>query len=358
MLRIGIVGLSGCGKTSLFRALTGASAEVGVSGKREIHVGQAKVSDVRLDTLTRVFQRGRQVNAVVEYVDVVGFTAGEASRAGFEDQFLGDIRTCDALLHVLRRFAVPGMPEFDSVRDFRIAEQEFLLSDQIILEKRQKRLEKEHQKNPTPETTAEAAIITRCLETLNAEKPLRVLEIGPHDQQFLKAYQPLTAKPQLVVVNVSEDEIQREAETIREHRCGLETPGVEIASACASIEMEIAELDAESAAEFMADLGIESSARDRLVQASYHLLGLISFFTVGDEECRAWTVRKGTTAKEAAGAVHTDMERGFIRAEVVNFDDFQSRGSFAACRDDGVLRLEGKDYPVQDGDIILFRFAV
>ena len=365
MLRIGMMGLPGCGKTSLFRALTGVTAHVGTGGKREVHVGQARVPDGRLSELNGVFRRPRQVNAVVEYVDVVGFASGDARRAGFresaavwEDQFLGDIRTCDALLHVLRCFEAPGLPAPDPMRDFRAAEAEILISDQIILEKRQCRLQKDLQKHPTPEGKAEQELLKRCLEGLNAEKPLRTLSIPPPERPFLKAYQPLSIKPQLVVLNVAEADIRNEAQIVARYRPQIEGPEVQVSAACASIEMEIAELDAESAKEFMADLGIESSALDRLVRASYQLLGLISFFTVGDEECRAWTVRKGLTAREAAGAVHTDMERGFIRAEVVNFADFQPRGSFAACRHDGVLKLEGKEYIVQDGDIIQFRFAV
>ena len=359
MLQIGIVGQPGCGKTSLFKALCPASsAEIGSGGKREAHIGQARVPDPRLDELNRIFQRDRQINTVVEYVDVVGFSRGEAAKSGYEAQFLGEIRTCDALMHVLRGFEFPGLPDSNPARDYRTDFQEFLLSDQIILEKRRERLQKEVQKNRTPEGVAEIELMERCLEALSQEHPLRSLEFSEQDKLFLKAYQPLTAKPELVVINVPEDDVGKADEIVERYRPEIENPHVEISAACASIEMEIAELDEKSAREFMDDLGIAESALDRLISASYRLLGLISFFTVGAKEVRAWATAQRTPARHAAGVVHSDMERGFIRAEVVNFSDFQPRGSFAACRSDGVLRLEGKDYMVRDGDIIQFRFAV
>lgn len=359
MLRIGILGPPATGKTSLFKALAPSEAvQAGSGGKREIHIGQAKVPDPRLDEIQRIFQRQKQVNAIVEYVDLAGFSRDEVARSGYDAQFLGEIRTCDALLHVVRRFSMPGLPESDPVRDFQADLQEFILSDQMILEGRLERLRKEIGKKPDPEMTKEISLMERCLETLLQEKPLRTLEFSSGDVQLLKAYQLLTAKPELAVLNIGEEDIARAEEIIEKHRPGIESPGVRLSAVCASIEMEIAELDPESAREFMDDLGIKESALDRLVRASYELLGLISFFTVGKDECRAWTIKQGTHAREAAGVVHSDMERGFIRAETVHFDDFQPRGGFAECRKDGVLRLEGKDYVVQDGDIIEFRFAV
>ncbi len=358
MLRIGIIGLPGSGKTSLFRALTGSSAEGSAGGKRAVHIGQAKVADPRLDELHRIFKPPRKVNAIVEYVDVAGIAAGDARKAGFEGQFLGDVRSCEALLHVLRDFQTPGSPPADPLRDFRFAQQEFLLSDQMILEKREQRISKEVQKNPRPELKQEAALLRRCLAALEKEIPLRELEISPAEDEILRPYQLLTRKPQLVVLNIAEDRISAIEETAAAYAREWSSPNIEFASACASLEMEIAQLDDRSAAQFMQDLGIPSSALDRLIRASYHLLGLISFFTIGRDECRAWTIRRGTTAQEAAGAVHSDMERGFIRAEVVSYNDFIQRGNYAACRTDGVLRMEGRNYEVKDGDIIEFRFAI
>ncbi|MFH1863195.1 MAG: DUF933 domain-containing protein [bacterium] len=359
MLRIGIVGLSGCGKTSLFRALTPVRAvEIGAIGKRETHLGQATVPDPRLDELNLIFQRPKLIHTSVEYVDVGGLAPGEAAKAALEGSFLAEIRTCDALLQVLRKFSLPGFAEPDPARDFRSAEQEFLLADQIILEKRLERLRKEAQKNPQSELKRKAELLERCLVTLNQERPLRELDLPAIDEPFLRPYQPLTLKPQLVVINLPEDEVAAIDEIAVQFRPQIGGEGVEIAATCASIEMEIAQLDEESACEFRSDLGITTSALDRLIQASYRLLGLISFFTIKGDECRAWTLKRGKNAREAAGVVHTDMERGFIRAEVVNFGDFQQHGSFAACRSAGVLRLEGRNYIVQDGDIIEFRFAV
>jgi GTP-binding protein YchF len=359
MLRIGIIGPQGCGKTSLFKALApAASAAVGSSQKREIHIGQAKVPDPRLDELFRVFQKSKQVNATIEYVDVVGYKRGEAAKSGYDPQLLAEIRNCDALLHVLRNFEFPGLPDPDPVAGYKIDFEEFLISDQIIVENRMERLQKDYQKNPQPEFASEIKLMERCQGALSEEKPIRTLELSSGERKMLRTYQLLSAKPELVVVNVSEEDVGKVDDIVEKFRSYIEGPGVELSAACASIEMEIAELDSESAREFMDDLGIKESALHRLIRASYKLLGLISFFTVGKDECRAWTIRDGTPAREAAGAVHTDMERGFIRAEVVNFADFQPRGSFAACRKDGVRRLEGKDYVVQDGDIIEFRFGV
>lgn len=358
MLRIGIIGLPASGKTSLFQALTGVEAEIGSGGKRTVHIGQAKVADLRLDELHRIFGPPRKVNAVVEYVDVAGITAGEARKAGFEGQFLGDIRSCDALLLVLRDFQTPGFPPADPRRDFRFVQEEFLLSDQMILEKREQRVAKELQKNPRPELKSEAMLLQRCLADLEKAVPLRELELTPAEDEILRPYQLLTRKPQLVVLNIAEERISAMREATAGYLREWSKPGIEIAAACASLEKEIAQLDDRSAAQFMQDLGIQSSVLDRLIRASYQLLGLISFFTVGKDECRAWTIRRGTTAQEAAGVVHSDMERGFIRAEVVSYADFIPRGNFAACRTDGVLRVEGKHYIVKDGDIIEFRFAV
>jgi len=357
MLRIGIIGPQGCGKTTLFQALTPA-VQVEGGARREIHIGQAKVKDLRLDHLHEIFGRSKKVNAIVEYVDFAGYKRGESKGSGYDPQMLAEIRNCDALLHVLRGFEVPGMPDPDPQAGFDMDFAEFLISDQIIVENRLDRLEKELRKNPSPELKRENQILLRCQEALQAEQPLRTLDFTPDEEKILRTYQLITLKPELVVINIAEDDIPKSDDIIAKFNQFVEHPGVEVSVACASIEMEIAQLDEESAREFMDDLGIEESALDRLIRASYKLLGLISFFTIGDDECRAWTIRQGTIARIAAGEIHSDIERGFIRAEVVHFDDFKPRGDLAACRKDGVRRLEGKEYVVNDGDIIEFRFAV
>ncbi len=360
MLRIGIIGPSGCGKTSLFKALSPSSAaQVGSSNKREIHIGQAKVADARLDHIFKVYPRGKKVNATVEYVDVAGYQRGEAAKSGgYDAQFLGEIRTCDALLHLLRDFEFPGLPDPDPAGGYKTDFEEFLISDQIIIEHKLERLHKENNKHPQPEYASEIKLMEQCQAALSEEKPIRSLHLTNEEIFLLKSYQLLTLKPELVVINLSEADAGRVAEIVEQYQSKIKGDGVVLSAACASIEMEIAELDPDSAREFMDDLGIKASALDRLITASYELLGLISFFTVGNDECRAWTIKKGMTARQAAGAIHSDMERGFIRAEVVNFEDFKTRNSLSACRKDGVRRLEGKNYIVQDGDIIEYRFAV
>ncbi len=358
MLRIAIVGLPGSGKTSLFRALTSA-AVAGAPGKKEIHVGQAKVPDRRLDQLHRWFD-GREVHALVEYVDSAGFGGGAAPRSAFDDRMLGELRSCDALMQTLRHFPAPGMSAPQPVRDFHTADQEFMLSDHVILEGRLHRLRKDFSKLPDRAAASrEIELLERCLKSLADGQPLRRVGISPEEAALLRSYQPLSLKPQLAVLNVAEEDIRREAGLLDQYRPEIESAGAELTAVCASIEMEIAQLDAASAGEFMQDLGITESALDRVIRASYHLLGMISFFTIGRDECRAWAVRRNALAREAAGAVHSDMERGFIRAEVVHFDDLAAcDGSIAACRSQGLMRTEGKDYPMQDGDVIEFRFAV
>ncbi|TKJ40759.1 redox-regulated ATPase YchF [candidate division LCP-89 bacterium B3_LCP] len=359
MLHIGILGPPGCGKTSIFKALVPAVVdETGGAISREIHLGQVKVPDPRLDELHAIFQRGKQVNAIVEYVDLAGFSRSDVSRGGYDAQFLGQIRSCDALLHVVRNFELPGLPKPDPLRDYQADFQEFLLSDQMIFEGKLQRLRKEAQKRKDPELGREINLMERCLEALQNEQPLRELEFTPEEDKLLRSYQSLSAKPELVLLNIAEDDIRGSDEMINELKPAIESPKVSLTVICASIEMEIAQLDRESAREFMDDLGIKESALNRLIQASYKLLGLISFFTVGDDEVRAWTVKQGTKARQAAGEIHSDLEHGFIRADVVNFKEFQPRGSLSACRKDGVRRLEGKEYTVQDGDIIEFRFAL
>ncbi|MBU1651242.1 DUF933 domain-containing protein, partial [bacterium] len=304
MLRIGIIGPQGCGKTTLLQALAPA-VKVDGGTRREIHIGQAKVQDARLDHLYHIFGRSKKVNAIVEYVDVAGYQRGEAKTSGYDPQLLVEIRSCDALLHLLRGFDTPGLPDADPLAGYETDFAEFLISDQIIVEHRIERLEKEISKKPSPDLKREYQIMQRCQAALLEEQPLRTLDFSAEEEKILRAFQLLSLKPELVVINIAEEDIARSKDIVSEFRQTIQHPGVEVSVACATIEMEIAQLDEASAREFMDDLGIRESALNRLIRASYKLLGLISFFTIGDDECRAWTIRNGAIARAAAGEVHS-----------------------------------------------------
>jgi len=357
-MKIGIVGLPSSGKTVTFNALTGEQAE---GGRRELHQAVVPLPDPRLDRLFEIFQRPRKVPAHVEYVDLAGIAPDEHKRAGFSDQFLGQIRTVDALLVILRGFSDETVPHplnsIDPVRDLAQVEAEFIISDLAILETRLDRLERQLRTHPNDHDAHEREILLRCQAHLESERPLRDLEFDAGEEILIRGYQFITQKPQIVMLNIDESDLPRESECLRplESGCGPNSTAIAV---CAQIEMEIRALSEEEAEPFRRDLGITETVLARLISTSYRLLGLISFFTLGDQEVRAWTIRNGTRAPAAAGAVHSDMERGFIRAEVVNYDDFITRASMASCRSDGVLRLEGRDYIVRDGDIVTFRFAV
>ena len=363
-MQIGIVGLPLSGKTTVFNVLTRGHETVDTfaGGKRESHIAVVKVPDTRLDKLAEMFAPKKVTPTTVQYVDVVGLEKGTSQKGGFSDEFLGNLRTVDALLLVLRLFTDENVPHpegsIDPARDLSIVETEFLLSDMSIVENRIKRLEKTILKTKIPEEMRELEVLRHCLELLDREKPLRELELSPEKEKLIRGYQFLTIKPLLVVLNIGEEHLGEEDDLVKEysslgqaHKCALTT-------ICAEIEMEIEQLEEEDQQAFLEDMGIEELALSRLVRASHDLLGLVTFFTYVHDEIRAWNIARGTSTKLAAGAVHTDMERGFIRAEVVSFDDLARCKTIAHCREKGLLRLEGKDYVVQDGDVITFRFNV
>jgi len=364
MVHIGIIGLPLSGKTTLFRALTGAEVAVSqwAGGKKETHVGVAKVPDERLDFLHAQHPNLRKVSATVEYIDIAGFERGISQSEAFITELSTHLRNVDALVLVIRAFQDEHIPHpegrIDPLADLELVQTEFLLTDLSIVERRKEKLERQIQKRKDERDQRELDLLKRCLEALEVEKPLRELEFTPEEEKILRGYQFLTAKPLLIVLNIHESDIGKEEEILAPFETFGQQPKTRVLTASAEIEMEIAQLNPEDAEAFRKDLGIQESARNRLIRESYQLLDLISFFTIGKEEVRAWTIRKGTVAQKAAGEVHTDMERGFIRAEVVHFEDFRQHGSMAKCREVGVLRLEGRDYVVQDGDIILFRFHV
>ena len=363
-MKIGIVGLPLSGKTTLFNALTGSQVDTPsfMGAKAEAHPAIVHVPDERLDKLAEIFQPKKKTPASIEYIDLAGLSTSEQKKQGFSDQFLGQIRTVDAILVTVRAFKDENVPHplnsVDPSRDLNLVEAEFLLSDLAIIENRMARLEKQLRVKKNDQDVRELAVLEKCKQNLEDEIPLRSLEFEPAEEWLIRGYQFLTLKPLIVVVNIDEDDIAKEDEVLAPFAEISSRPRTSVLAISAKIEMEIQQLSEEEAELFRSELGITQSAMGRLIRASYELLGLLSFFTVGSDEVRAWTIHRNTHAPQAGGAVHTDMEKGFIRAEVVHYDDFITRGSLAQCRSDGVLRLEGKDYIVKDGDIINFRFAV
>ena len=329
-------------------------------GRADVQVGIAKVPDSRLDELTRLFNPKKHVPATVEFTDIVGATGGAQSLVD-----VSAYRNADALLHVVRAFRDPAVPApnetIDPARDVRMVEDELLLADLGIAEKRLERLAKDLKKGKSTELERERDVLTRCKATLEEGKALRTLNLAPDDVKRLRGFQFLSAKPLLIVVNLDEADLTGAGGAV----AAMEKLGIAVTDqgrmrlvgVCAKIELEIAQLDAADAKSFLADLGLSESGLDRVIRASYDLLGYISFFTVGEDEDRAWSIPRGTNAQLAAGEIHSDIQRGFIRAEVVPWNVLLQRGSIAACRDNAELRLEGKEYVVQDGDVINFRHA-
>lgn len=362
-MNIGIIGLPYSGKTELFAALTGADAGAGVRpGNGTEHRAVVRVPDDRLERLAAVFRPKKKTAAVVEYVDFAGLEVAGEKRQGFSDRFLGKIRTADALLAVVRAFTDPAVPHpldsVDPVRDLKTIEAELLLSDLGVVETRIGRLAKELASKKPGGTPAELKALEKCRALLDAETPLRAAEWTKDENDVLRGYRFLTRKPLIVAVNIDERDMSSPVSAREAFGPWLGRPGVSVLVLSAKIEREIQQLEAVEARAFLDDFGLAEPVRTRLIAESYRLLGRISFFTVGEDEVKAWTVRGETPAVLAAGAVHSDIARGFIRAEVVAYRDFIARASLQDCRTDGALRLEGKDYPVADGDIINFRFAV
>jgi ribosome-binding ATPase len=366
MLRAALIGFGSSGKTTLFQLMTSVR-EPARGGKGETSVGISKVPDERLDRLTAMFNPRKRVPATVEFSDMAG--AGQTAGA----QTLVDVaayKNADALVHVLRAFDDPSVPHpsgsIDPARDAQAMEDELILADLGVAERRLERLQKDLKKTRTAELERERDVLTICREALEQGRPLRALDLKGEDLKRLRGFQFLSAKPLLIVINLDESRLTADSKTATDTEHAAEATGLKpflsragtaAVAVCAKIELEIAQLDTPDAAAFLADLGLTQSGLDRVIRASYDLLGYISFFTVGEDECRAWSIPRGTPAQLAAGEIHSDIARGFIRAEVVAYDPLMTRGSMAACRDHGEVRLEGKEYVVQDGDIINFRFA-
>jgi hypothetical protein len=348
-MKVGIVGFAGSGKTTVFNALTGLHASVGgYADPSKPNLGAIKIPDPRVDRLSEIFRPKKTRYAEIVFIDFPG--GAERSGHALDRTTLAQMRDADALVHVARGFDDPRTGAANTEREIENFRSELILADLGIIEKRLERARKERGKEQ------EVELLDRCRLALEAETPLRRVELSPAEERMLSGFALLSRLPVLVLVNVDEGRAGAPLpDSLRERLERDEVPGLTL---CAQIEMEIAALSPEEREPFLADLGLKETARERFIQAAYRLLHLISFLTTGEDEVRAWPIRRGTTAVKAAGKVHSDMERGFIRAEVVRYEDFIHYGSDAKCREAGKLRLEGKDYVVQDGDIIHFRFNV
>ena len=356
-MKTGIIGLPQVGKTSLFQILT--HAHLDAKAAHGMHVGVAKVLDERLDKLAALYQPKKVTHASVEYVDVGGLVHDRAK----DSAYLTQIRQVDALAHVVRMFDDPAHPHpagsIDAARDVESVELDLMLNDLEQISRRRERLEKDIKKKREPVLEHELALLTRCKEALEAEKPLRELAFHADEAKILGSFQFLSQKPVLIVVNVGDDEAAAVDGVVEKH--GLQKlegrPHTAVTGICGRIEAELAALDEAEAAELMQAYGLKESGLARLIRATYKLLGLISFFTYGETDVRAWTIERGSTAHIAAGAIHTDIQRGFIKAEVVRWDHLLAGGGTAGARESGHFKLEGKDYVVEDGDTILFRHS-
>ena len=364
-MKIGIVGLPYVGKTSLFNALTQSEAETGTyATKKGWNVGAVKVPDERLAGLTEVFNPKQVTPTSIDYVDIAGVSKGDIALEGLEAGVIAELREVDALAHIVRVFEDDSVPHVDGgvdpKRDVETIDIELAFADLRIIDNRLDRLSRELRTQKVPELEHERAVLERCKETLEEGIALRELSLSPEDERAIRGYGFLTQKPCLLVLNISEDGLEGAA--IEEVRAGFadyaQKRQIELIALSARLEMELAQLDAEEADLFRAEMGLEKSALARVIDASYRTLGLVTFFTVVSDELRAWTLKSGMTALDAAAAIHTDMARGFIRAEAIRWGDLVDCGGLTEARDNGLLRLEGKEYLVSDGDVLTIRFNV
>ncbi|CDQ18417.1 hypothetical protein SAMN05192559_101969 [Halobacillus karajensis] len=363
-LTAGIVGLPNVGKSTLFNAITQAGALSANYPFATIdpNVGIVEVPDSRLEKLTELVNPKKTVPTAFEFTDIAGIVKGASKGEGLGNQFLSHIRQVDAICHVVRAFEDENIThvsgQVDPITDIETINLELILADLESVSKRMDRVAK-MARQKDKEAVAEYAVLEKLKEALEEETPARAVEFSSDQQKIVKGLHLLTSKPILYVANVSEDEIgEADNDKVKKIREFAAKENAEVIVVCAKIESEIAELDSEEKDEFLDDLGIEESGLDQLIKATYNLLGLATYFTAGEQEVRAWTFKEGMTAPQAAGIIHTDFERGFIRAETVSYDDLVDAGSMAVARDRGRVRLEGKEYLVKDGDVIHFRFNV
>ena len=362
-LNCGLIGLPVVGKTTIFNLLTGANAETSnfLTGKTETNIRAAVVADRRIDFLSGMYKPRKTTPATIQFSDVPGLVQGSSQGKGVGNQFLNSIRNVDMLAHIVRSFINEDVPHVsggvDPLRDIETINMELLLADMEIIEKRIERIKSG--KKAKKENAVELEVLEKCLSSLENEISIGRLDLPETEKLVLKNYSFLTEKPMLLVINTDEQQFKLKNYPGKDEiKAYADERGIPVLEICGRIEMEINQLPAEDREIFVADLGINESGIDRLARAAYDFLGLISFFTVGDDEVKAWTIQKGTNARQAAGKIHSDIERGFIRAEVVKYHDLESLGSPAKVKEKGLSRLEGKEYIVEDGDIINFRFNV
>ncbi|MCR5005158.1 MAG: redox-regulated ATPase YchF [Clostridiales bacterium] len=365
-MKLGIVGLPNVGKSTLFNCLTKAGSAAAANYPFctiDPNVGIAAVPDVRLDVLTKMFDSDKTTPAIIEFVDIAGLVRGASKGEGLGNQFLGHIREVDAIVHVVRCFEdddiihVDG--SIDAMRDIETIDLELIFSDLEMLERRYAKAAKTAKADKSAQV--ELAFIEKVKAALESGQRAKNMDLTEEEQAMLDSFQLLTSKPVIYAANVDEADLADDGasnEQVQRVRAHAAEQGEEVFVICARIEEEIAELDEEDKAMYLEELGLTGAGLDRLIAASYKLLGLISYLTAGKKESRAWTIKRGTKAPQAAGKIHSDFERGFIRAEVVSYDDLVANGSYAAAREKGLIRSEGKDYIMKDGDVVEFRFNV
>ena len=357
-MKTAIIGLPMTGKTSLFTILTGVAQETRI-GSTSARTGVAKVPDERLEALGKFFEPPKVVHATVEYVDMPSISK-ESLR---DPASVANLRNVDAFAQVVRLFADESVPHekgsVDPMRDVDDLETELILSDLVVVEKRLERLEKDRKKIKNPELDREYELLVQCKATLEQNQPLRQVELEPDNEKRIRGFQFLSQEPMLFVLNLGEEDAGRLHDREQEYRTGAlgGRPHTAVTAVCGKIEAELAELPRAEQQDYLASYGLTESGLERLITATYALLGLMSFLTAGEDECRAWTIPMNSTAVKAAGAIHSDFEKKFIRAEVINWKNLIDLGGYSGARDKGQLRLEGKEYIVKDGDVLVIRHS-